>query len=275
MALALPRSLSPSKLSSFKDCPLAFRFAAIDRLPEAPSPHTVKGTLVHAALERLFWSHPRGARTPQAARDALAEAWADLEGTAEVRDLGLSGPAAAAFVDDAGSLLDNYFRLEDPDEVDAVGVELTLEADVGGLRLRGIIDRLDVTPGGDLVVVDYKTGRVPTVNQENQRLGGVQFYALLCQHVLGKRPVSVRLVYLREPIVIEAEPSDQAVRGTSQRTAAVWSAIERACEHEDFRPRPSTLCNWCSFQSLCPAYGGDPSHVAGFTPGLVGAARAS
>ena len=107
--------------------------------------------------------------------------------------------------------------------------------------------------------MDYKTGRVPSVNQEQQRLSGVQFYALLCEQVLGRRPVSVRLLYLREPLAIEAEPSEQAVRGTRQRTAAVWSAIERACEHEDFRPRPSTLCNWCSFRSLCPAFGGDPA----------------
>ena len=70
MTLALPRSLSPSKLSAFKDCPLAFRFAAIDRLPEAPAPHMVKGTLVHSALERLFWDHPRGERTPDAAHGA-------------------------------------------------------------------------------------------------------------------------------------------------------------------------------------------------------------
>ena len=72
-------------------------------------------------------------------------------------------------------------------------------------------------------------------------------------------------MYLREPLVIEAEPSDQAVRGTRQRTAAVWSAIERACEHEDFRPRPSALCNWCSFRSLCPIYGGDPARASEFT----------
>ena len=106
-----------------------------------------------------------------------------------------------------------YFRLEDPDAVDAVGVELTLEADVGGLRLRGIIDRLDLTPEGELVVVDYKTGRVPSQNQEQQRLAGVQFYALLCEQVLGRRPASVRLLYLKEPLVIETTPSDQAIRG--------------------------------------------------------------
>ncbi len=261
MALALPRSLSPSKLSAFKDCPLAFKFAAIDRLPEAPSPHMVKGTLVHSALERLFWEHPRGARSPAAAADAVAAAWEALQQDDEVTALDLSPDQRAAFVADAQSLLDGYFLLEDPDAVDAVGVELTLEATVGDLRLRGIIDRLDVTPDGELVVVDYKTGRVPSVNQENQRLGGVQFYALLCEQVLGRRPSRVRLMYLREPLVIEAEPSEQAVRGTRQRTAAVWSAIERACVQEDFRPRPSALCNWCSFRPLCPAFGGDPTQA--------------
>jgi putative RecB family exonuclease len=72
-------------------------------------------------------------------------------------------------------------------------------------------------------------------------------------------------MYLRDPLVIEAEPSEQAVRGTRQRTSAVWSAIERACENEDFRPRPSALCKWCSFRSLCPIYGGDPTRAAEFT----------
>jgi putative RecB family exonuclease len=265
MTLALPRSLSPSKLSAFKDCPLAFRFAAIDRLPEAPAPHMVKGTLVHSALERLFWDHPRGQRSPDAAHDALDRAWQALQEDPDLASLELTEAERDTFVADAATLVDGYLRLEDPDAVEAVGVELTLEADVAGLRLRGIIDRLDVTPDGELEVVDYKTGRVPSVNQEQQRLGGVQFYALLCEQVLGRRPSRVRLMYLREPLVIEAEPSEQAVRGTRQRTSAVWSAIERACENEDFRPRPSALCNWCSFRSLCPIYGGDPAQASEFT----------
>ena len=54
MALELPTSLSPSKVSSFTDCALSFRFSAIDKIPQPPTIATVKGTLVHAALERLL-----------------------------------------------------------------------------------------------------------------------------------------------------------------------------------------------------------------------------
>ena len=130
------------------------------------------------------------------------------------------------------------------------------------MQLRGIIDRLDVTPEGEFIVIDYKTGRVPSEMQEHSRLGGVQFYALLCEQVLGRRPVSVRLLYLKEPVVIAADPSEQALKGLKQRTSAVWSAIERACEEEDFRPKPSGLCQWCHFQEFCPAFGGDPARAA-------------
>jgi putative RecB family exonuclease len=112
------------------------------------------------------------------------------------------------------------------------------------------------------VVVDYKTGRAPSLTYEHSKLIGVHIYALLCQEVLGQRPVQVKLLHLKEPMVIIAEPSDQAVRGQRVKTMAVWSAIERACDKEDFRPRPSALCNYCRFRAFCPAYGGNPDQAA-------------
>lgn len=268
MSLPLPRSLSPSKVTTFRDCALAFRFSAIDRLEEPPSPATTKGTLVHVALERLFWHHEPGDRGREVAHAELQAAWALMEESGELDMIGLDEAGRTAFLADAATLVDGYLRLEDPDTVTPIGVELTLEAEIASgdrsnaLLLRGIIDRLDVTDTGELVVVDYKTGRVPSERQEQQRLGGVQFYALLCEHVLGRRPSKVRLLYLREPVCIEADPSDQALRGLRQRTMAVWSAIERACAAEDFRPKPSALCNWCAYKPLCPAFGGDPARAA-------------
>jgi putative RecB family exonuclease len=264
MPLALPRSLSPSKVSSFTDCPLAFRYSAIDHLPEPPSPHAVKGTLVHSALERLFWRHPAGERSLPVALGELSAAWDSLQADPEFSELELTEPEAAAFLDDAGGLVRNYFELEDPNGVQSVGVEVGLEADLGSLRVRGILDRLDLDERGELVVVDYKTGRAPSVRFEQARLMGVHLYALLCERVLGKPPVAVRLLHLREPLDITALPTLQTLRGQRRRTVAVWRAIERACASEDFRPRPSPLCNSCHFQALCPAFGGvvPPAAVA-------------
>jgi putative RecB family exonuclease len=126
------------------------------------------------------------------------------------------------------------------------------------LRLRGIIDRLELDDDGELVVTDYKTGSVPHESHEQARLGGVQFYALLCERLFGRRPARVQLLYLKEPTAIIATPTEQSTRGLERKVRAIWSAIERACEHESFKPRTSRLCDWCAFKAYCPAWGGDP-----------------
>jgi putative RecB family exonuclease len=257
MAFAVPHALSPSKVASFTDCGLAFRFSAIDRLPEPPAPWSTKGTLVHMALERLHLL-PAAQRTPEAALGVLSEAANDLRDDPDYADLHLDAEAEAAFHAEAAELVQRYFQLEDPRRIEAIGLELSLDATIDGVRLRGIIDRLELDADGELVVTDYKTGSVPSVNYERKRLSGVHLYSLLCEELIGRRPSRVQLLYLRQPVAIITEPTDQSTRGTRRSLAAVWQAVERACEREDFRPRPSRLCDYCAFQAYCPAFGGDP-----------------
>jgi putative RecB family exonuclease len=257
MSLPLPRSLSPSKVSAFCSCPLAFKFSVIDRIPEPPSVATVKGTLVHRALERLFWHHDRGDRSRAVAITELDRAWDEMQSDEEYLSLGQTEPESMEFLEDAAKLVQRYFELEDPDSTQTIGVELMLEAELDGVLLRGIIDRLDVDESGGLVVVDYKTGRAPGETQEHGRMSAVHTYALLCEKVFGTLPARVKLLYLKDRITIEAVPSKQSTRGTGIRTAAVWNAITRACDSDDFRPSVSGLCRYCSFRHLCPAVGGD------------------
>jgi putative RecB family exonuclease len=263
MPLPLPSTLSPSKVSAFRDCALAFRFSAIDRLPEPPSVATSRGTLVHSALERLF-GLPAAERTCAAADACLTAAGAAFRLDPDFTGLQLDADAEAEFFAGAAALVERYFEIEDPTTVHPIGLELRLTAEVGGLNLVGIIDRLELDADGELVVTDYKTGRAPKERYEQKRLGGVQFYALLCEQVFGKRPARVQLMYLGDPMVIISTPNDQSIRGLQTRVGAIWTAVERACERDDFRPKPGPLCAWCSFQAFCPAFGGDPA-TAGAT----------
>jgi putative RecB family exonuclease len=260
MVFPVPRTLSPSKVASFTDCALAFRFSAIDRLPEPPAPWSTKGTLVHAALERLHVL-PAAGRTLEAALAALDDAAEALRDDPDFTGLELDAEAERAFHDEAAELVRRYFQIEDPRRIEAIGLELKLEAEVDGVRLRGIIDRLELDDDGELVVTDYKTGSVPSELHERKRLSGVHLYSLLCEELLGKRPRRVQLLYLRQPVAIITEPTDQTTRGTRRSLAAVWQAVERACQREDFRPKPSRLCDYCAFQSYCPAFGGDPAEA--------------
>jgi putative RecB family exonuclease len=257
---SLPYALSPSSISAFKECPLAFKFSYVDRLPEPPSVWTAKGTLVHLALQYLL-DRPADDRTVDAALADLDRARVTLAHDPEFAALELDDAERATFDRDSESLVRRYFELEDPQAVHPIGLELRLEAQVSGVRIRGVIDRLDLVDG-ELVVTDYKTGAVPSEYFEAKSMAGVHMYALLCEQNFGQRPHHVQLLYLSKPEAIIARPSDQSSAGVSRRTVALWQAIEQACARDDFRPRPSRLCDFCTFRPYCPAHGGDPTEAA-------------
>jgi putative RecB family exonuclease len=260
VSLPLPTSLSPSKIAAFKDCGLAFRFSVIDRLPEPPSAPASRGTLVHRCLELLMLRAPAD-RTLAAALADLEQAQGELASDPEFAGLNLSDDEWEAFHGEAEELVRRYFLLEDPTTVKPVGLELMMSVDLGNLHLRGIIDRLEIDDDGEFVVTDYKTGSVPAEQFEQSRLGGVHFYSLLCERLLGRRPARVQLLYLSKPEAIIARPSTQSIVAMEKRALALWAAVERACERDDFRPKPGRLCDWCTFRAYCPAWGGDPSRA--------------
>jgi putative RecB family exonuclease len=279
MALEVPKTLSPSKVSTFKDCALRFRLSAIDRLEEAPSEAATKGTMVHLALEHLM-GRPSAERTVDAALDDLRRAHREMADDPELVGLGLDDEQEAAFLASAETLVRNYFRLEDPTTVRGNGLELMLGTDVTvdvrsrdgdgqwtttphRLHLRGIIDRLDIDDDGEITVVDYKSGRAPSERFEQGRLSGVHFYAYLCERFLGRAPKKVQLLYLADPVTITATPSAQSIRGLGRRVEAIWSTVVQACERESFRPNPGKLCSYCSYHPYCPAQGGSLDALPG------------
>ncbi len=253
-------SLSPSRAADFMQCPLLYRFRTIDKLPEAPAPDAVRGTVVHAVLERLF-DLPAADRTPQRAATLVQPAWDELRASAPdlAAMFGDEGADAAAWLAQCRELLLRYFALEDPRRLEPAGrevyVELLLRPD---LALRGYIDRVDVAPNGALRIVDYKTGRAPGELFEAQALFQMKFYALVLWRSRGVVPAMLQLVYLGSGEVLRYAPEERDLLATERKVLALWTAIRRATETGDWRPSPSRLCDWCDHQALCPAFGGTP-----------------
>ena len=266
MALELPTSLSPSKVSTFTDCALSFRFSAIDKIPQPPTVATVKGTLVHSALERLL-ALEASERTVEAAVRCLADASSELDQDPEWEQLGLSADEQAVFFREADVLVHKYFDIEDPQLIEPIGLELHVEHQLqvkngSSVTLRGIIDRLERDANGQLVVSDYKTGKAPAEGYQHSRLTGVHIYAYLCEQIYGERPAKVQLLFLGgSPTIVETTPTEQSTRQIERKVTSIWSAIETACERDDFRPKKSRLCSWCAYQQWCPAFGGDPDEA--------------
>ena len=254
-------SLSPSRAADFKTCPLLYRFRTIDRLPEAPSRVATRGTVVHAVLERLF-DLPAPERTLDRARALVPDAWQRIRdaepAVAELFGADGDGTELSEWLASADQLLANYFRLEDPTALEPEAREELVEVVVDGLRLRGYVDRLDVSAAGDLRVVDYKTGTTPREAFESKALFQMKFYALVLWRTRGVVPRQLRLIYLADTDTLSYAPDAAELERFERTLHAIWAAIARATQTGDFRPSPSRLCGWCDHQAHCPAFGGTP-----------------
>jgi putative RecB family exonuclease len=252
-------SLSPSRAGDFLTCPLLYRFRVIDRLPEPPSPAAARGTLVHAVLERLF-DEPAAARTPQTAQAILMPQWERLLAEEpELAGLFDDDEERRAWLAGARDMLDRYFTLEDPTRLEPRHREHAVEASLdSGLLLRGYIDRLDVAAGGEIRIVDYKTGTAPKEEFEARALFQMKFYAVVLWLTQQQVPKLLQLMYLGNGEIVRYAPDESDLRATVRKIEALWRAIERARSAGDWRPRPGRLCAWCAHQAICPAFGGTP-----------------
>lgn len=253
-------SLSPSRAADFKQCPLLYRFRSIDRLDEAPSPAAARGTLVHAVLEELF-ELPAAERTPEAAVGLVPGRWQALvEERPELAEMIADDESRTedSWFAEAAALVERWFTLEDPSRLEPSRREVKVEVELEGLTLRGIIDRVDVAPTGEVRIVDYKTGRSPSERFEGKALFQMKFYGLVHWRTTGRVPDLLQLVYLRDGQVIRFAPDESDLLALERNVRAVSSAIQQASSTGDFRPSPSRLCSWCDFKPLCPAFGGTP-----------------
>ena len=256
-------SLSPSRAGDFMTCPLLYRFRVIDRLPEPPSQPATRGTVVHSVLEQLF-DLPAASRTLSVASGLVGPAWTQLlaadEQLAELFADDESGELAATWLSGTEDLLATYFELEDPTRLEPAEREYAVEVELSsGLTLRGYIDRLDVNAAGQMRVVDYKTGKSPHEAFQQRALFQMRFYALALWRLRGEVPRLLQLVYLgRGGEIVGYEPDETDLLAMERKLGALWAAISRAYEGEDWRPNKTRLCDFCHHKPICPAWGGTP-----------------
>ncbi|GAB0103971.1 RecB family exonuclease [Nocardia sp. JMUB6875] len=249
-------ALSPSRAIDYKQCPLKYRLRVIDQIPEPPSKAAVRGTVVHAVLEALF-GLPATERDVDAALALIEPAWAGVrESRPEVEGL-IPDAELADFLAEVRKLVGVYFRLEDPTGFEPESCETFIEAELpDGTPLRGIVDRLDRSPEGDLHVIDYKTGRAPGLAYETKALFQLKFYALVLLRTQGRAPAELKLMYLADGVTLTYKPDPEELLRFERILSALWAAIVTAAETGEFPPSPGWMCQYCDFKRLCPEFGG-------------------
>ena len=244
--------LSPSAVSEYENCPQLYKYRKIEKLPEPPSLDAERGTLVHTILQDLF-EFPSAQRLPQTAIDLLPSRWStQLEGKPELNEMVTN---EKEWLDRASSLLTTYFTLEDPSTFEATHREMHLENDFDtDVYLHGYVDRLDIAPTGEVRIVDYKTGKSPKPGWEEKALFQLRVYAFLYWKNTGVLPRLLQLIYLGDGRMVKSNPTMKDIESAEKVLHRVAKDIFISMEKEYWPPKPSRLCDWCFFKSICPAH---------------------
>lgn len=250
---AMPRRLfacAPSKLTSFIDCPRRYRMTYLDRpRPSAGPPwaHFSFGASLHAALAG-WWRLPRAGRTVDSAEGLLDTAWS-VQGYRDAAQ-------AEGWLARGRVMVRRYVAGLDPNR-EPLGVERTLAARTPRLALSGRVDRLDERDG-QLVVVDYKTGRRSLTVDDARGSLALALYAIAAAATLRRPCVRVELHHLPTGEVHSFEHTDESLRRQLRRAeqiadeAVVGAVGALGAVVEPFPPRPGGQCGWCDLRAHCP-----------------------
>ena len=195
-------------------------------------------------------SSPAAERTRETAKLIARREWPETEAEDDYAALELDDEGGRRFRWKAWQAIEGLWKLEDPGAVDVHATEMDVEAELGGVPFRGIVDRLEVE-GDGFVVSDYKSGRAPSPRFRQGRLEQVLLYAAAAEQVLGETPVRARLLYLGQR-TIGTDVTPAALDQVVEKLAGTWAGITTACETDEFEPRTGPLCAWCAYVEHCP-----------------------
>jgi RecB family exonuclease len=251
---------TPSKLAAYEECPRRYRFTYVDRPTPPKGPpwaHNSLGASVHTAL-RYYFDLPPARRSPAELARLLKATW--------VGD-GYRDPAQQreAF-DRALGWLQRYVDEREPD-FQPLAAERTVAMKTPVLAFSGRVDRIDEVDG-ELVIVDYKSGRSELDSDDARGSRALALYAVATGRMF-RRPCSrVELHHLPTGTVAAHEHSEESlarhVRRAEQTAGDVVAAekdvVAGADPDEAFPATPGAICGWCDYRRVCPVGSARPGN---------------
>ncbi|MGZ4610136.1 MAG: RecB family exonuclease [Actinomycetes bacterium] len=250
---------TPTRLTTWLDCPRRYRFTYLDRPPPPKGPpwaHNSLGSSVHLALAGWHRLDARE-RSVEAAGRLLEHVWLK-EG---FRD----DEQSAVWRSRAREMVMRYVDALDPGE-EPLGIERTVGMRTDSLAVSGRIDRLDQRQGADgdvLVVVDYKTGRRELTAYDARSSLALALYALAAGRTFRRPCLRVELHHVPSGEVLAQEHTLESLQRHLARAEAIGAeagaadAAYRAGLSDDeadalFPPQVSSSCRYCDFVRSCP-----------------------
>ncbi len=239
--------LSYSQLSTFKTCPLQYKYRYILKIPVPSSAALTFGDTMHRTVRAFYELVKIGKKpTKETLTNLLGTHWSSIG----YGDRGYEEKMKKHGVE----LLEGFYEKG----YDPARIPKDLEASfkiriTPALTLGGRIDRVDELPGGKLEIIDYKTGQSPK-NRDVTKDPQLTVYALAAtdEGIYNKKPehVTVSFYFFEDQAKISATRTKEQLEESKKDVADKAMKISQS----DFHPTPGKHCDFCEFRLICEAW---------------------
>lgn len=256
---APPAHRSYSQVTSWKTCSEQYWLGRVEKRPQRPGWGAVGGKAVHAATEAIDLGRHDPADPAGAFAQALAEGVREEEKLSgfEASQFHVGGRASkdwpqketrAWWEHHGPQHVESWVRFMEGgwsilDIAGTPAVEIDVTSMLGDIPVKGYVDRLLVSPEGEVAVVDLKSGMMTPSSAV--QLG---VYAVLLEQTVGIRP-SVGAYFMTRKGVLTAPASLDAY--TAERVGVMFRATDEAIRSGLHFPSPSALCSACGVKEFC------------------------
>jgi len=237
---------SATGLKTYKDCPLQFKFSRILKIPEPPAatPALALGKSLHFVIENLTKNPEPSIPLEVQAAKLLEKFWTPDQFESETQSLQKFASAH--------DLLSTYLAWQEANRNTVVGTEVEFSFSFNTREMLGYIDRIEQTPEGGYVVIDFKSGGKPNDITKKSLPENIQLnlYAMAIREKYGKLPVRATLFYIKDNTVVDYQPTEDSIKAFSESLEKMLAAIYNG----EFPALPNyQRCSWCAYGSLCEA----------------------
>jgi DNA helicase-2/ATP-dependent DNA helicase PcrA len=232
---------SASALQTFNNCPMQYKFSYILRVPTAGKTYFNLGGAVHEVIENLTRQELEGiSPTKEQALAMLEQFWSSdsyASKTKEREDIEL-----------AERMIDTYLAWQSRNENEVFDVEMKFAFDLRGRIVKGFIDRVERTPEGHYIVIDFKTGYQSETKNSIKENIQMNVYCLAILEKFGALPRRASLFYVKPEKMVHYFPDSEQLETQKMR---LQSMIDEVLQ-ERFPGKPAyRACRFCDYEALC------------------------
>lgn len=237
--------LSYSKLNTYRQCPLRYRFTYVERLPRRPRRLFQAARRIHHALMRWLTYSRAGEPRWEDVRAAYESAWGAIQDptVTELRDF-----------QEGLQILRDYHAANLEQPCRPVLLEHRFATPLGAHTLVGALDRVDATDSG-YEVIDYKLERDVRPQEAVDDDLQLALYHLALEEGQGISPDALTLYFLRHNI---RRTTSRTPPQTAELARWVIATGDEIMRQRQWLPCVGEQCAGCDFRAVCPAHTGEP-----------------